>query len=608
MLWSTPHVDETVASTCAGSRIEFGLGGRAPLIDARCSSQEPASPLGIDFHEALEFGIVLEGCVERRWAAYSTQLGPGDVWLCGSWEPHGSRRPVSGGGWVTLIFLPEFLVRLSDHARVEWLDLFRAPPPMRPGVLPAASRAAMLREGSAIAREIKELRPGWSSALAVHLLRCLGQLATQKQGGSTARDNRTLPEMDSRIEPALRLVSRQKGRVPLQTAANLCRLSKTRFSAVFAGITGISFGRFCMQTRLGHVARLLLTTDQSIGTIAGSLGFSSSTHLCRMFRKHYNCTPVAFRNEGGSAQTSASDSAEDSLSTGQETPADDPIGWDGPTPWEADVRQEFEFGIVLSGTQERRWGPLVRAADGAQPSDGEKLCVGDVWLCAMWEPHWRRTVAPGTSYVVVHFAADYLGAERTGRYAWFELFAVPPGARPRVGSPALRKLMLSLGHRIQEELAHRRESWQQAVRLYVLAAMVELARHWNPPDRMRNGDSRTTVRDTDLHKIIPALERVNSHLPDRLPLQDAAEACGMSRSFFCSVFRRSMGVSFAEFVLRARLVWVAGQLVSSAEAIASLAASAGFTDESHLHRTFVEHYGCTPGVYRQAKGKQRPTL
>lgn len=284
----------------------------------------------------------------------------------------------------------------------------------------------------------------------------------------------------------------------------------------------------------------------------------------------------------------------------------DPTSWDGPAPWDADVHQEFEFGIVLSGAHERRSGLPVRA-DGAQPSDRERLRAGDVWLYAMWEPHWWRTVARGTSDVCVQFTAAYLGTERTGRYAWFQLLAVPPRDRPRVTSPALRKVTLSLGHRIGEELAHRRESWEQAVRLYVLATMVELARYWNPPGSPRDGASRTTAKDTDLHEIMPALERVNSHLPYRLPLQDAAEACGMSRSFFCSVFRRSMGVSFAKFVLRARLAWVSGQLISSNETIASIAASAGFTDESHLHRTFIKHYGCTPGVYRHTKRNQRST-
>ncbi len=53
----------------------------------------------------------------------------------------------------------------------------------------------------------------------------------------------------------------------------MCGLSRTRFSALFTKTMGTSFGQFCLQIRLGHVARLLLTTDRTIETIADGLEF-----------------------------------------------------------------------------------------------------------------------------------------------------------------------------------------------------------------------------------------------------------------------------------------------------------------------------------------------
>jgi len=38
----------------------------------------------------------------------------------------------------------------------------------------------------------------------------------------------------------------------------------------------------------------------------------------------------------------------------------------------------------------------------------------------------------------------------------------------------------------------------------------------------------------------------------------------------------------------------------------AIAQQAGFADSSHMHRTFVNHYGCTPGEYRtQNRPEQR---
>jgi AraC-like DNA-binding protein len=274
------------------------------------------------------------------------------------------------------------------------------------------------------------------------------------------------------------------------------------------------------------------------------------------------------------------------------------------TPWDADVHQEFEFGIVLAGEEERRTG-LPGGVQAGRAAGGERLRPGDIWLIAMWEPHWWRAVTPGTTDVYLQFSAGYLGAERVGRYSWFELFAPAPRERPRVASPALRGAVRLLGQRIREELARRRQSWERAVRLDVLRVLVEMERDWDPPSSLASGRQS---EDADLREIMPALTEVNSQLPNRIPLPEAAGLCGMSRARFCSVFKRSMGVSFARFALRARLAWVSSQLLSGDQSIASIAAGAGFADESHLHRTFLRYYGCTPGLYRRTGGNDsRPS-
>ena len=297
MRWITPNISRSDL-TAVGQRWDYQMGGLTlPLVGNYCS-HVASSPTHIDFHEGLEFGIVLRGIVERVWGAYTVQLGPGDVWLCGMWEPHGSSYPTSGSEYALLVFLPESLLSLEDHAKVAWQALFSAPPENRPGVLPSALRTAMRREGKMMAREIQDLPPGWSSSLAVHLLRCLWHLALHwQQVTPEAMSSNVSPEMLARIRPALHLASGEKGRVALNKAAALCGLSRTRFSALFTKTMGTSFGQFCLQIRLGHVARLLLTTDRTIETIADGLEFSSTAHLHRLFLKYYNCTPNAFREE-----------------------------------------------------------------------------------------------------------------------------------------------------------------------------------------------------------------------------------------------------------------------------------------------------------------------
>jgi AraC-like DNA-binding protein len=78
-----------------------------------------------------------------------------------------------------------------------------------------------------------------------------------------------------------------------------------------------------------------------------------------------------------------------------------------------------------------------------------------------------------------------------------------------------------------------------------------------------------------------------------------AEAAGVSRFHLSRLFRGAMGLSpYAYFeqlrLARARLLLHTGGGVSHA------AHAAGFSDQSHFTRHFVEQVGTTPGRYSRA--------
>jgi transcriptional regulator GlxA family with amidase domain len=67
----------------------------------------------------------------------------------------------------------------------------------------------------------------------------------------------------------------------------LCRLMKAH--------TGRTIGSLVHEARLREAARLLVATAWSVKEIAGTVGYSSSGHLDRHFRRVYRANPVAFR-------------------------------------------------------------------------------------------------------------------------------------------------------------------------------------------------------------------------------------------------------------------------------------------------------------------------
>jgi AraC family transcriptional regulator len=76
--------------------------------------------------------------------------------------------------------------------------------------------------------------------------------------------------------------------------AALCKLSIRQLTRGFRASRGCSIGDYVADNRI-HRAKRLLESDQSIKTIAYSLGFNSSSGFCFAFRRATGMTPGEFR-------------------------------------------------------------------------------------------------------------------------------------------------------------------------------------------------------------------------------------------------------------------------------------------------------------------------
>jgi len=249
-----------------------------------------------------------------------------------------------------------------------------------------------------------------------------------------------------------------------------------------------------------------------------------------------------------------------------------------------DVHQGMEMGIVLRGRMERHYEDLAFVAG-----------PGDVHFCSAWEPHGWRVAAPNTSQVVVIFLPEVIDCDLLSDIPWFGFFTAPPRERPRVGTEKLRKKTLEIGQLLRRESLDELPGWSVSVRSLVTYLFVLLSRQWEPrghaPARRASAGS--------FARVMPAVELVHRDIARAPSLAEAATACGLHRTRFSSVFKDTLGISFLEFRRRARLAQVAQFLLTSQLPSEAIAEKTGFVDASHMHRTFVGTYHCTPGEYRR---------
>ncbi|APE44558.1 hypothetical protein BOO69_14910 [Sulfitobacter alexandrii] len=85
----------------------------------------------------------------------------------------------------------------------------------------------------------------------------------------------------------------------------------------------------------------------------------------------------------------------------------------------------------------------------------------------------------------------------------------------------------------------------------------------------------------------------------RLSLSEMAQTVGLSESWFSQVFRNTTGKTPHQWQLENRVGQARDLLVGSDLSVADIADRLGFSDQSHLTRTFRRHVGETPASWRR---------
>lgn len=98
-----------------------------------------------------------------------------------------------------------------------------------------------------------------------------------------------------------------------------------------------------------------------------------------------------------------------------------------------------------------------------------------------------------------------------------------------------------------------------------------------------------------------AEETMLDRLDLRLPVSTVAERCGVSVVHFSRAFRHTTNETPHRWLMRRRLERACVLLVNTDDSISDIALSCGFSDQSHLTRTFSILLDTTPAVWRQQR-------
>lgn len=217
---------------------------------------------------------------------------------------------------------------------------------------------------------------------------------------------------------------------------------------------------------------------------------------------------------------------------------------------------------------------------------------GDLFLINSYQVH-EAKCSRDAEYLVVHIEPERMCAYvPTFDQLSFSL-SVPAGDQEKqTAYDRLKKHMEEIFRLtvLQEPAAQ----LTREARLFDVAAL--LVQSFSQPLAVEE----TRLRRGDMTRLEPVMEYVRLHHGEELTLDDAADAMGLNREYFCRLFKKNMGVSFLQYVYQIRATAVCRELETSGDPIGQIAERHGFRDPKMLNQYFRELYGCTPSEKRKA--------
>lgn len=176
-----------------------------------------------------------------------------------------------------------------------------------------------------------------------------------------------------------------------------------------------------------------------------------------------------------------------------------------------------------------------------------------------------------------------------------EAFDLDPGRTvppfDGLASPQLRAALLAVGDELTTESGGRLAAESLANLL-----AVQLIRATRPIRASEHG----TESPLPQGKLRAVLEYIEEHLASALMLEQMAAIAHLSPYHFARQFKIATGVPPHQYVISRRVERARELLVTGDIALAEIALSAGFSDQSQLCNHFKRIVGVTPGQFRKS--------
>ncbi|MBD2871560.1 AraC family transcriptional regulator [Paenibacillus arenilitoris] len=254
---------------------------------------------------------------------------------------------------------------------------------------------------------------------------------------------------------------------------------------------------------------------------------------------------------------------------------------EGVTNWH--YHKQLELLLILKGR-----------LDVYVEGDSFQLSEGDVVLIGASELHRDRSIGL-LDYIVLQFDLEQFFDQSTIPYMRYFYDTQMPLSKANYifgENGAVKEQAASCIRQILSEATRKEAGYELAVSILIKQILLLL---------LRNDSRKVLVEQDNFERIRlkPVLDYVENHLTDRIQVEEVCKIANMSYYYFVKYFKKTIGLSFTEYVNYRKVKWAERILLTKDLSISEVGERIGMPNMAHFYKMFKKYNDCSPKQFQR---------
>lgn len=224
-----------------------------------------------------------------------------------------------------------------------------------------------------------------------------------------------------------------------------------------------------------------------------------------------------------------------------------------------------------------------------------RIGPGGIVLIGSNQLHCDRSLTQELDYYVLQFDLDKFFDPTTIPYLRYFNEAQHPLSRLNyifLEQPDVRAEIAECVKRIFDEAAGKTIGYELAVNILLKRILLLLLRN----------DNRRMLEELDsfdLQRLKPVFDYVEANLTGRIQVDQVCRLANMSYYYFVKFFKKTVGLSFTEYVNFRKIKWAERILLTEDRSISEIGEMIGIPNMAHFYKMFKKYNDCSPKAYQK---------